>query len=197
MKRLKEEEFNQEWITFRENFTKAGLDKFVNPDDLLTAMKQSAAGLSEDTGVAYPGGLLVHINLLVPIAQRIAKMISGTFSVSDESVIKVCLLQHLSKIEMFIPNDNQWEIDKRGMNYKFNENLEGCLKFGERSAFNAISTGVPMTPIEYEAMRCMDKDSEETRNGRWTANILTTIVRQANELAYAIEKKRWENENNK
>ena len=117
-------------------------------------------------------------------------MISGTFKVDEESIIKVCLLQHLSKISMFVPNDNQWEVEKRGFNYKFNENLEGCLKFGERSAYNALSAGIKLTPVEVEAMKSLDKDSEETRNSKWVSNILTTIVRQANELAYAIEKER-------
>ena len=86
-----------------------------------------------DTGIAYPGALIVHINLFTSITERLVKMVAGTFpNISRESLLKVCVIQHLSKIVMYEPNDNQWEIDKRGMLYKFAE-TEGCLKFGERS----------------------------------------------------------------
>lgn len=155
--------------------------------DLYTA----AGALSLDTGLAYPGALLVHINLFTNIAERLAKMVCGTFpGITKETLVKVCLLQHLSKIEMYEPNDNQWEVDKRGMAYKFAE-TEGCLKFGERSALNALNAGIKITPIEFEAICSLDKDGEEAKNRKYVVNILSTIVRQANELAYAIERERF------
>ena len=79
-----------------------------------------------DTGLAYPGALISHVNMMTSIAERLAKMVCGTFpEIASQSLIKVCLIQHLSKIEMYEPNDNQWEIEKRGMTYKFAE-TEGC-----------------------------------------------------------------------
>lgn len=188
---LTPENFNKEWVAFWGNMTATGLDKFYDQDKLQELLKEAPGALSIDTGLAYPGALIVHINLLTGIATRLGKMVCGTFpGLAQEQLIKVCLLQHLSKIEMYMKNDNQWEIEKRGMPYKFAE-LEGCLKFGERSALNALNLGVNLSPIEFEAICCLDKDGEEAKNRKYVVNILTTIVRQANELAYAIERERF------
>ena len=188
---LTPENFNKEWVTFWGNMTATGLDKFYDQDKLQELLKEAPGALSIDTGLAYPGALIVHINLLTGIATRLGKMVCGTFpGLAQEQLIKVCLLQHLSKIEMYTKNDNQWEIEKRGMPYKFAE-LEGCLKFGERSALNALNLGVNLSPIEFEAICCLDKDGEDAKNRKYVVNILTTIVRQANELAYAVERERF------
>ena len=187
---LSEENFNKEWVTFWGNMQSVGLSGYWNEDGLKESLKTAPGALSIETGLAYPGALIVHINLFSSIAERLAKMVCGTFPrITKEQLLKVCLIQHLSKIEMYEPNDNQWEIDKRGFAYKFTE-TEGCLKFGERSALNALNLGIKLSPIEFEAICSLDKDGEEARNRKYVVDILTTIVRQANELAYAIERER-------
>ena len=188
---LTTENFNKEWATFWGNVTSTNLSESFNQDELMEQLKTAPGALSLETGLAYPGALLVHINLITSIAERLAKMVCGTFpNVTREQLIKICVLQHLSKIEMYEPNDNQWEIDKRGMMYKFSE-TEGCLKFGERSALNALNRGIQLTPTEFEAICSLDKDGEEAKNRKYIVSIVSTIVRQANELAYAIERERF------
>ena len=188
---LSEENFNKQWVTFWGNMQTAGLSRYWNEETLKKALETATCALSIETGVAYPGALISHINLFTSIAERITKMVCGTFpDISREQLLKVCLIQHLSKIEMYEPNDNQWEIDKRGFLYKFAE-TEGCLKFGERSALNAMNAGVKLSPTEYEAICSLDKEGEEAKNRKYVVDILTTIVRQANELAYAIEKEKF------
>ena len=188
---LTEENFNKEWVTFWGNMCLTALNEHFNEEDLKEQLKIAAGALSIDTGLAYPGALLVHINLFTNIAERLARMVCGTFpNITKEQLIKICCLQHLSKIEMYEPNDNQWEIEKRGLIYKFAE-TEGCLKFGERSALNALNAGVKLTPTEFEAICSLDKDGEEAKSRKYIVGILATIVRQANELAYAIERERF------
>ena len=188
---LSEENFNKQWVTFWGNMQTAGLSGYWNEETLRNALKTATCALSLETGLAYPGALISHINLFTSIAERLAKMVAGTFpDISQEQILKVCLIQHLSKIEMYEPNDNQWEVEKRGLAYKFAKS-EGCLKFGERSALNAMNVGVKLSPIEYEAICCLDKDGEEAKSRKYVVDILTTIVRQANELAYAIERERF------
>lgn len=188
---LTEENFNKQWVMFWGNMKSVNLAEHWNEEELKEELKNAAGALSMDTGLAYPGALISHINMMTSIAERLAKMVCGTFpEIASQSLIKVCLIQHLSKIEMYEPNDNQWEIEKRGMTYKFAE-TEGCLKFGERSALNALNRGVKLSPIEFEAICSLDKDGEEAKNRKYVVNILSTIVRQANELAYAIERERF------
>jgi len=188
---LTEENFNKQWVTFWANMQSVNLAEHWDEEELKGQLKNAAGALSIDTGLAYPGALICHINLFTSIAERIAKMVCGTFpQITKEQLLKVCLIQHLSKIEMYESNDNQWEVEKRGIAYKFAE-TEGCLKFGERSALNALNLGVKLSPVEFEAICSLDKDGEEAKNRKYVVNILTTIVRQANELAYAIERERF------
>jgi len=188
---LSEENFNKQWVTFWGNMQAVNLAEHWDEEELKAQLKDAAGALSIETGLAYPGALISHINLFTSIAERIAKMVCGTFpNITKEQLLKVCLIQHLSKIEMYEKNDNQWEIEKRGFVYKFAD-LEGCLKFGERSALNAMNRGINLSPVEFEAICSLDKDGEDAKNRKYVVDILTTIVRQANELAYAIERERF------
>ncbi len=185
---LTEEIFNTEWVKFYTFFENLGLTKSYDMDKLKSEIAAAPCTTTEDAGTAYPGALLVHINMLVGIAQRMAKMVSGTFQINEDSLTKVCCIMHLAKRHMFSPNDNAWEKEKRGLLFKFND-LEGCLRCGERSALEALNNGVTLSPIEFEAITSLDKVEDTIKNPY--NSILTLIVRQANELAYAVEKERY------
>ena len=188
MKNLSQEEFNKELVTLKSNFDNAGISV---SDEILHSIMISPATLTEDTGLSFPGGLACHINLICAIAVKLAKMISGTFDINVASIYKVCVCQHLAKIFMYVANDNQWEIDKRGMNYKFNDEITTRLKLGDRSLMYAQNNlGVSFNDVEWSAMECLDRDSEEWYSKSFEP-ILSTIIRQANELAYSIEKERY------
>lgn len=195
MRQFNEEIFNKEYVDYVNVLKEIDIyDYFVskfkiNDLDLENSLKITPGAITEDTGLAYPGALLSHIRLSTMIAEKMAKMISGTFKVDLNSLKKVSSLMHLSKIEMFDKNDNQWEIDKRGMNYKFTK-LDGCLKAGERSILLCNNLGIHFTPIEFEAMKAMDKEGNEFDSGKYFMNIMTIIIRQANDLAYLIAKEK-------
>lgn len=187
IKTLSEEDFNKEWVTFWGNMTHTNLAPFFNEEQLREQMKTAAGGTTTNTGLAYHGGLIRHINLSTAISQRIAKMVSGTLPVDEMSLIKVSLLMHLSKIWMWRGIEDDWQ-NKRGYMFEFVD-LPGNLKFGERSLQIATNLGIKFTEEEWEAMECIAK--VETDNGnKYAESSLSTIIRQGNELAYAIEKKR-------
>lgn len=162
----------------------------INPLDIVDDKKLylAPAGLNDETGNAFSGGLVMHCNTVLKLAKRLAKMISGTFNIDETSLTKVCLLHQIAKTEMFIPNDEEWS-KKRGNLYKF-ANTEGVLKVGERSICMCVNAGIKFTPIEFEAMRVLDKDGDEIKSQKQLINIMSLIVLQANELAYAIEKEK-------
>ena len=185
---ITEENLKEELVAFFHNLEITGLLDYFDTDKLKNSLSTASCALSEDTGCGYPGSLVVHINLLTALALRLRKMICATFPIEEETIIKVCTLMHLSKIQMYVPNDNQWEIEKRGMNFKFAD-LNGKLKFGERSILNAMNLGIKLSAEEFEAMKCLDNEKDGV--SKFGDSILTTIIRQANELAYAIEKERY------
>lgn len=193
MKVLTEKKFENAWNNFWKKAIEVGIDKHLNEETLKEQLKKASGAINEDSGVAYPGGLITHINITMAFAEKLFNIIStepfNVLQVDWSSLIKVILLMHLSKIEMYMPNDNSWEVEKRGFIFKFNPELEGKLKFGERSILYANNNGIKLTAEEFEAIRCIDKKSEGTGSEMFDST-LSLIVRQANELAYAFEKER-------
>lgn len=188
MMTLSQEQANTAWAQFYGIFERTGLSSYYDMDKLRNELIASPCALTEDMGTAYKGALLMHINMTCALAQRMIKMISGTFQIDEDSILKVCCLMHLSKRFMYVENDNEWEIKNRGLFFKFAKDMEGCLKGGERSALEALNNGVNITPTEFEAIKALD-DDDVTKNP--FKSIQTIIVRQVNELAYAIEKERY------
>lgn len=181
------------WVQFYEIFNDiAGLGQYYDMEKLKEELLQSPCGINAEAGTAYKGALIVHINMTCALAQRIAKMVSGTFSIDESILLKICCIMHLSKRHIYEVNDNEWEVKNRGLNFKFKKNLDGILKGSERSAIEAMNNGVIISPVEFEAIKSMD--DIETNNNMYKS-IYTTIVRQANELAYAIAKERYNNIN--
>lgn len=189
MKTLTQEQAYTEWVKFYGVFEKLGLTKNYDMEKLKTELLSSPCAVSEEMGTAYKGALLIHINMVMALAQRISKMISGTFEIDENTLLKSIAIMHLSKRLVYVENDNDWEIKNRGLMFKFAKGVEGCLKGGERSALEALNNGVKLTPIEFEAITCLDEDVEASKKP--FLSIYTTVIRQANELAYAIEKERY------
>lgn len=189
MKTLTQEQAYTEWVKFYGVFEKLGLTKNYDMEKLKTELLSSPCAVSEEMGTAYKGALLIHINMVMALAQRVAKMISGTFEIDENTLLKSIAIMHLSKRLVYVENDNDWEIKNRGLMFKFAKGVEGCLKGGERSALEALNNGVKLTQIEFEAITCLDEDVEASKKP--FLSIYTTVIRQANELAYAIEKERY------
>lgn len=187
MKTISEEKFETMFTSYQENMVTAKLNIYYNMDNLRMALRTASGGLSDDSGVAYEGGLLSHINLTIAIARSIMEgdMFSKLFkNISWESVLKVICLQHLSKIEMFERSDDY--STKRGYPFKFRDSLV-YLKAGERSILNAMNLGVRFTDEEFEAMKILDKEEGK----KVSDSSLSMLVKSANEFAFAYEKERW------
>lgn len=194
MMTLSQEQANTAWVQFCTVFERLGLSSYYDMEKLKEEMLASPCSITEDMGTAYKGALVMHINMVMALAQRISKMISGTCPIDEDSLLKVCCIMHLSKRFMYVENENEWEIKNRGLLFKFAKGLEGCLKGGERSALEALTNGVNITPTEFEAIKSLD---DEDNNKNPFKSVLTTVVRQANELAYAVEKERYNKISNK
>ena len=185
---LTEEQKNNSWVQFYTVFSSLGLHEHYDCDVLKEELFNSPCSINEEMGTGYKGALLMHINMTMALAQRLAKMISGTFQIDETSLLKVCALMHLSKRHMYVENDNEWEVKNRGLNFKFRKDIEGCLKGGERSALEALNNGVNLTPIEFEAIKALDMAETDSTAFK---SIMTIVIKQANELGYAIEKEKY------
>lgn len=180
---LSVEKINENYVLFLKKLEGVGVDyanivKYVGENNL----KNATFAINSDMGMAYDGSLInIILRKVTKYAVLINQMLPENVKVNEESLVKVCLLHQISKAIMFEENDSTWEKTNRGLLYKYSE-LEGSLRCGERSAYICLSNGVQFTPEEYEAMRIMDKDSEDTY-AKFYSSPIATIVKQANELA--------------
>ena len=146
-------------------------------------------GMSTDSGCAYSGSMVELVLQIADYACKLNDMYPEEIKVERQSIYKVVLLQHLSKILMFERNDNDWEVRTRGFVYKFSNKVDVTLKGGECSLWIANNAGIPLTIEEYEAMRVVDKQ-DELKNNKWYLSTLAMIVQQANDMVTHIYRKK-------
>ena len=147
----------------------------------------------EESGVAYEGAFTRSVIRLIKIAYNINDTLPDDLKVDERSINKVCLLSHIAKVQLYVPNENKWEITNRGMNYAFNNELKGALRVGERSLFISTNAGVKFTEEEFEAMRIMDKDGADDNYSKYFSSPLSMVIRQANETLDYINRTRKKN----
>ena len=190
---ITEEKINKNYLLWTEYLKKYDCYSEELINDYGDLVRNGSFAMSDNTGAAYQGSLLnVVLNNLCVIATHINENGFGVNNngkekhpflyVDKKSLMKVLLLQHISKAEMFVPVTEQWKINK-GFYYDFNNNLNTSLKLGERSIFLCMKYGIKLTEEEYDAMKVCDKD-EEKNNSYVTP--LAELVKIANQLT-AIE----------
>lgn len=136
-----------------------------------------------DHGNAYDGSFLeIILRILTPYAIKINEILPEEKRVDKDTLVKICLLHQISKCVRLIPNDNAWEVEKRGMLYKYDPNLPS-VRGGLHSLSICQECGIEFTLEEVEAMVVNDRDLTDDQY-RWYSSILSSIVRQANELTY-------------
>lgn len=147
----------------------------------------------DESGVAYEGAFSRSVIRLIKIAYNINDTLPEHLRVDERSINKVCLLSHIAKVQLYLPNDNNWEVTNRGMVYKFNNDLRGALRVGERSLLIAMNEGVKFTEEEFEAMRIMDKDGADDNYSKYFSSPLSMVIRHANEMLDYINRSRKKN----
>lgn len=141
-----------------------------------------------DSGLAYDGSLIEAIFSLTTYACHINLLLPEQNRADVNSIVKVGLLSHISKALMFEPNTNTWEKTNRGLMYSFVK-LTGALRTGERSIQICNNCGIVFTPEEFEAMRIIDKDTDNDAYTKLYSSTLSIIIKQANELVMLTNRK--------
>lgn len=148
-------------------------------------------GMNTDSGSAYDGALIENALKIAEYAVKINDLLPENERVSTKTIYKIALLQHIAKVLMYTKNDNRWEIESRGILYKFQDdekNRPTTLRCGEYSALTLLLCGLNLEPQEYEAMCILDKINSGDDSVRWYASTLSTVIRQANEIVNLINK---------
>lgn len=135
------------------------------------------------SGLAYDGALInTLLYKLTPYAIKINEMLPKELQVDKNSLVKICLLHQIAKAIRLEKNDNEWEIEKRGIIYKYSEK-QPSIRTGLHSLIIATNCGIQFTAEEAEAMTINDRDLSDDQ-ARWHSSIMASIIRQANEMVY-------------
>lgn len=178
---IAEELKNQNYEIYLRKLESVGVRTDGIVDRLGEKLKNASYGVDKKSNAAYAGALLQNVLRTTTVyAVKINDMLPEDIRVDKNSLIKVCLLYQISKAEMIIPNDNTWEIENRGILYKFAEN-KIALKGGIKSLILCQECGITFTAEEIEAMTILDREDTDTQ-AKYYANPISVILRQAHEL---------------
>lgn len=136
-----------------------------------------------ENGLAYEGSLVdVVLKKLALFAVKINEIYPEQVMVDKKSLVKVCLLQHISKSLRFVKSKDEWRINKLGEAYTYTTGMP-AIGIGLHSLIMANSCGIEFTPFEAEAMTIIDRKDDDTQ-AKYYSSMMTSIIRQANEMVY-------------
>lgn len=193
--KISENKINEFYTEFITELNSVGVDteklvNFIGEDKI----KKSPAGLEIKSGLACPGALLFLIINSLRYAKKLYFMTStkkvvgeneenvNDLGVEYESLVKVALLHHIGKTMIYEPNDDEWQVNKRGIMYKWVDN-DTTINCGERSQYICQRCGIELSETEFEAMKINDKNNED-RFSMLHIQPLSMMVKQADELTY-------------
>ena len=134
---------------------KEAFDKFIQFLEKETSWLRSPA--STRYHLNKEGGLLEHSVGVADTLVKFREFLAPT--ISEESCVIVGLFHDVGKVGMpgkarYLPNDNQWEIEKRNMVYKINPH-EVCMSLSVRSLY-LVSKYIPLSESEVQAITYHD-----------------------------------------
>ena len=180
---ITEENKIKNYSIFIKKLNEIGVNTELIESELQDKLINASFTYSNEFGVAYDGSLLQNVlRIFTPYALKINENLPEQFRVDRNSLLKVCLLSHIAKCVTFEKNPNQWEVNNRGLVYKF-ASLHGSLKLGMRSLIICQKLGITFDEVEAEAMIVMDRDENESQV-KYYSSTLSTIIKQANELTF-------------
>ena len=171
------------YALFLKKLSQLGIDTKALDETIGEKLKNGSFSNINDFGNAYPGSLIeIVLKVLTPYAVKLNELLPDEQKVDKNTLVKICLLHHIAKAIRLVPNDNEWEVEKRGMVYKYDSG-QPSIRTGLHSLIIAQNAGIPFTAEEAEAMTTNDRDLTDDQS-RWHSSVMSTIVRQANELTY-------------
>lgn len=191
---LTQEKIKTNYVMFTKLLEKYGCYSAEMMDDIGENIMNCSFAMNEDSGSAYQGSMIdVVVNTLCKIARNLNENgVTENLKVNNYILMRVLLLQHLAKAQMFVPQRESWKL-KKGMLYDFNDNLGAVLKLGERTLYLCQKYDIKLSEEEFEAIKCIDKTEDKTD---YMLSPLCAIVKYANVMT-AIECRNKQKSKNK
>ena len=151
---------------------------------------------NNNSGLAYEGSMIkTALKRLAVFAVKINELYPEQIRVDVKSLVKVCLLQHISKSQRLVKSNDNWRIEKLGEVYQYVNDVP-AIGTGLHSLMMAVECGIEFTPYEVEAMTIIDKNDDD-KQAKYYSSMLTTIVKHANEMVFTYSQECYKLKNNK
>lgn len=135
---------------------------------------------------AFPGGLVDHLLRVAAYAVKINNTLPDALKQPKESIVKVCLLHCIGKVELYTICKSDWHIKNQGKIYEYNNMT--FMTISERTIHYILSFGgVKLSDLEYQAIINHDKPSDNLAS-EWKTDIIGEILKMAIKLAVFEEK---------
>lgn len=204
---LSDSKINANYLAYLKRLEKYGCYSEEMINDIGEDIKNASFSMQEESGSSYKGSMIdAVLNSLCKIAYDINENGFGAadknnsiahpyLKVNFDMLMRVLLLQHIGKAQMFVEETDNWKRTKRGYNYDFNNDLPANLKMGERSLYLCQKYGISLAEEEYEAIRIIDKVDDG--KGDYYASPLAVMAKFVNMLAAIELKLKYQNKSTK
>lgn len=119
------------------------------------------ASPSLDMYYCYPGGLVEFLMNVCKYAVNINETLPESIKIDKKSLVRTIFLSQIGKTFLFKLNENEWMVKNKGKMYEYRDDDIVIMSVGERSAYYAISNGVKLSDVEYQAILNSDKEQTE------------------------------------
>lgn len=148
-----------------------------------------------DSGLAYIGAFIYNaMRKIAYYAVLENEKLDESEKVDKNSIVKVALLNQISKALQFEPNSNKWELENRGIAWKYNE-TDVALRTGEKSLYLCSKYGIQFTSEEFEAMLICDKTDDDF--SKIYSSTLSILIKNATNLTYNLARLNYKKSINK
>lgn len=150
----------------------------------------------------FPGGYLDHVIRVVEgalVMNKVWDKFGQKKTYTDEELVFSAINHDLGKLgtnekPFYVENDNQWEVEKRGIMYKYS--YDHHMRVADRSLFALQQAGISVSAEEFLAIKLHDGLYEESNKQYLVtfspeAHLKTTlphVLHQADMMASQIEK---------
>lgn len=135
--------------------------------------------LKNDANLAYIGSMVKMSFKIASYAVCINNLFPENVRCDTKSIIKVALLQHISKGVRTKFNDNGWRRENLKEIFTYVDKMP-AIGFGLHSVQIANECGIVFTPEEVEAMVCLD--NQDSNMTKYHSSVLTSVISQANNM---------------
>lgn len=160
------------------------LEKFLG-DDFYKAPASSSSNMIG----CYPGGLLHFLIKACSYAIRVNELLPDRLKQPPETIVRVVFLSQIGKVFMFTLKEG----GTSNRPYDFNNDIVR-MHVGERSVYYALTHGVKLSEVEYQAIINIEKDSDD-KQAKYFSEPLTEVIKHGFELAVMDEKHGTKQEN--